>query len=351
MDENKFLQNREVREQQKKSREGPNEDTIARETFLGDMEELHSDIDALLGAECQTQTRQEGGEAAEAEPLDDEEKRIALEKCKAAHTKWLSMQDTIKVAAEVCNLPAHELRSANSLLYHLFTKIDQRKNELSSSNKRFKFSSRVKLCKKTKTMIKEQQAADESVAAALQTSGASHTDNSAGDDIITNRHDATVFITSKKALFIRGCTNCTFLVLPTSGSLFMDNCQNSKLYCASHQLRMKNCKNVDVYVCCRSTPIIEACREMRFGPYTAWSGLLKSTLPEGEGAGGAGGEKKFDTHAEWVKEVGNINNYEKHGVTSFNHVDDFDWLRHQHSPHWSVLEEQDYRIEERAFEA
>ncbi|KAI9851566.1 MAG: hypothetical protein M1824_002607 [Vezdaea acicularis] len=68
-----------------------------------------------------------------------------------------------------------------------------------------------------------------------------------------------------------------------------------------HQLRVHDCKNVDVYLWCRSRPIIEACHGMRFAPLSGSLGL------DGK------------------------------GENQWEHVDDFRWLKQEQSPNWSIL--------------
>jgi hypothetical protein len=67
---------------------------------------------------------------------------------------------------------------------------------------------------------------------------------------------------------------------------------------------MHDAKNVDVYLLCSSRPIIEDCSGVRFAPFDCEIG---------------GG---------WE----NVQNL-------WNQVDDFKWLKSEHSPNWKVIAE------------
>lgn len=71
---------------------------------------------------------------------------------------------------------------------------------------------------------------------------------------------------------------------------------------------MHDAKNVDVYLLCPSRPIIEDCTNIRFAPL------------EVEGLGGT-----------WEVVEQNM----------WDQVDDFKWLKSEHSPNWEVLPKQE----------
>lgn len=79
---------------------------------------------------------------------------------------------------------------------------------------------------------------------------------------------------------------------------------------------MHDAKNVDVYLLCSSRPIIEDCNGIRFAPL--------------------GKEGLGDT---WEGVERNM----------WDQVDDFKWLKSEHSPNWSVLPEEE-RVDEKAWE-
>lgn len=75
----------------------------------------------------------------------------------------------------------------------------------------------------------------------------------------------------------------------------------------SRQVRMHDCLNVNVYLKCMSRPIIEDCKAIRFAPLPD---IYKSKDAE-------------ETEDHW------------------NEVDDFKWLKAEHSPNWCVMSEEE----------
>ncbi|KAI0108763.1 TBCC-domain-containing protein [Hypoxylon sp. NC0597] len=96
-----------------------------------------------------------------------------------------------------------------------------------------------------------------------------------------------------------------------AGPVHITGLQNSIVVVAARQVRIHECKDVDVYLHCASHPIIEDCSGMRFAP-----------LPE-----------LYATKLE-IK-----------GANQWNQVDDFKWLKSEPSPNWTILPE-DKRIPE-----
>ncbi|KAI9860159.1 MAG: hypothetical protein M1813_006269 [Trichoglossum hirsutum] len=88
-----------------------------------------------------------------------------------------------------------------------------------------------------------------------------------------------------------------------NGPAHITEVKNSVIVVACRQFRMHDCKEVDVYLLCSSRPIIEDCHGIRFAP------LPESYMPEPE------------------QQIEN----------QWDRVDDFKWLKVEHSPNWSVL--------------
>jgi len=91
-----------------------------------------------------------------------------------------------------------------------------------------------------------------------------------------------------------------------AGAAHITGVENSIIVVASRQVRMHDCKNVDIYLHCASRPIIEDCSNIRFSP-----------IPE-----------CYMTSSE--EPVQN----------QWDQVDDFKWLKSEHSPNWSLLPEE-----------
>ncbi|OJD35594.1 tubulin-specific chaperone c [Diplodia corticola] len=88
-----------------------------------------------------------------------------------------------------------------------------------------------------------------------------------------------------------------------AGAIHVTAVEGSVLVVRARQFRMHECKNVDVYLRCDSRPIIEDCAGIRFAP-----------LPE------------TYTHEDSSAQP-----------NLWDQVDDFKWLKAEHSPNWSVL--------------
>ncbi|KAI9717370.1 MAG: hypothetical protein M1812_004722 [Candelaria pacifica] len=88
-----------------------------------------------------------------------------------------------------------------------------------------------------------------------------------------------------------------------NGPTHVTGVENSVIVVACRQFRMHECRGCDVYLLCASRPIIEGCNDIRFAP-----------LPE-----------LYKIAAEKPTE------------NQWDRVDDFKWLKAEHSPNWSVL--------------
>ncbi|KAI1760126.1 TBCC-domain-containing protein [Hypoxylon sp. FL1150] len=91
-----------------------------------------------------------------------------------------------------------------------------------------------------------------------------------------------------------------------AGPVHITGLENTTVVVAARQVRIHECKNVDVYLHCASHPIIEDCSGMRFAP-----------LPELYAKRSEAEEKN-----QW------------------DQVDDFKWLKSEPSPNWSTLPEE-----------
>lgn len=98
---------------------------------------------------------------------------------------------------------------------------------------------------------------------------------------------------------------------PVSNSVFIENCSNSTLHLACHQLRMHTSDNCKVYLHVGSRPIIEHCKGIGFAP-------------------------AFHIDKDLFQESGLDD-----GKNHWDEVDDFNWLSEEKSPNWFVIEEAD----------
>jgi hypothetical protein len=78
------------------------------------------------------------------------------------------------------------------------------------------------------------------------------------------------------------------------GSVLVSNCSNTTFYITAQQVRIHNSRECNFYLRASSSPIIEQCSAMHFAPLD-------------------------DDQGQWAQ------------------VQDFNWLREQHSPNWDVI--------------
>ncbi|KAJ2665937.1 hypothetical protein IW148_001295 [Coemansia sp. RSA 1199] len=90
---------------------------------------------------------------------------------------------------------------------------------------------------------------------------------------------------------------------PFAGSATIRDAQNSIVILGVQQLRFEGCKGVDVYTHCTSHPVIERSTSMRFSPYPAFVYSIDNPLS-----------------------------------SMHDRVEDFNWLRRQHSPNWTLVD-------------
>ncbi|OHE91270.1 tubulin binding cofactor C [Colletotrichum orchidophilum] len=96
-----------------------------------------------------------------------------------------------------------------------------------------------------------------------------------------------------------------------AGPAHITGVSDSIIVVSARQVRIHECKNVDIYLHCSSHPIIEDCSNMRFAPLPA----------------------SFDTTEDPAK-------------NQWDQVDDFKWLKSEPSPNWGVLSTEERLPEE-----
>lgn len=67
-------------------------------------------------------------------------------------------------------------------------------------------------------------------------------------------------------LMLKNIDRCLIVTGRVSGPVHINDVSNSTLVVIARQVRIHNCKNVDIYLHCASHPIIEDCSGMRFAP-------------------------------------------------------------------------------------
>lgn len=66
------------------------------------------------------------------------------------------------------------------------------------------------------------------------------------------------------AVTIDDCVNCRVVLGPTRGSVFFRDCKDVKCVVACQQFRTRDCKKMEVFLCCATQPIIESSTGMKF---------------------------------------------------------------------------------------
>jgi hypothetical protein len=106
-------------------------------------------------------------------------------------------------------------------------------------------------------------------------------------------------------LALQNIKNSLIVAGQIAGAAHITGVENSIITVVSRQVRMHHCKDVDIYLLCSSRPIIEDCSNVRFAPIPTCY-MPSSDIPK-----------------------------ENH----WDQVDDFKWLKSEHSPNWSILPE------------
>ncbi|PHH78959.1 hypothetical protein CDD82_2742 [Ophiocordyceps australis] len=120
---------------------------------------------------------------------------------------------------------------------------------------------------------------------------------------IVDMSRATANATSFAGLALKDLSKSLVITGRVNGPVHITGVCNSILVLVARQVRIHECRGVDLYLHCSSHPIIEDCSEMRFAP-----------LPS-----------CFSSDTESVTE------------NQWDQVDDFKWLKTGHSPNWSLL--------------
>lgn len=106
-------------------------------------------------------------------------------------------------------------------------------------------------------------------------------------------------------LTLRNIKSSLIVAGQVAGAAHITGVENSILVISSRQVRMHECRNVGVYLMCSSRPIIEDCEDIEFAP------IPRHYMP--------------------ILDAEPINMWDQ--------VDDFKWLKAEHSPNWSIVPE------------
>jgi hypothetical protein len=136
------------------------------------------------------------------------------------------------------------------------------------------------------------------------------------DILISNCEDALIcFCCVSGAVYFKNLTNCRVLMGPVSGSAFLQNCKNCTFVIAARQVRIHTSTSCDFYLYTRSDPIIEHCTNIRVAPY-------------------AFDYDHIDQHFSMAQ-------FDRNQNQEWSKVKDFNWLKQEQSPNWSVIPEEE----------
>ncbi|KAJ8399608.1 hypothetical protein AAFF_G00410190 [Aldrovandia affinis] len=84
--------------------------------------------------------------------------------------------------------------------------------------------------------------------------------------VIQDCENCSIYILDNSAtVTIDDCVNCRVVLGPVKGSVFFRDCKDMKCVVACQQFRTRDCKKMEVFLCCATQPIIESSTGMKFG--------------------------------------------------------------------------------------
>jgi hypothetical protein len=129
-------------------------------------------------------------------------------------------------------------------------------------------------------------------------------------------------------LALQNIKNSLIIAGHVAGAAHITGVEDSIIVVASRQVRMHDCKNVDIYLHCASRPIIEDCSNVRFSP-----------IPECYVSQAFNIFIICTDNAQMTTQETPVQN-------QWDRVDDFKWLKAEHSPNWSTLPDEEKLKEE-----
>ncbi|XP_056460454.1 protein XRP2-like [Gadus chalcogrammus] len=84
--------------------------------------------------------------------------------------------------------------------------------------------------------------------------------------VIQDCENCNIFVFDHSAtITVDDCVNCRIFLGPVKGSVFFRDCKDVHCVVACQQFRTRDCKKMEVFLCCATQPIIESSTGMRFG--------------------------------------------------------------------------------------
>lgn len=84
--------------------------------------------------------------------------------------------------------------------------------------------------------------------------------------VIQECENCNIYVFDHSAtITIDDCVNCRIFLGPVKGSVFFRDCKDIKCVVACQQFRTRDCKKMEIFLCCATQPIIESSTGMKFG--------------------------------------------------------------------------------------
>ncbi|XP_051930254.1 protein XRP2 [Hippocampus zosterae] len=84
--------------------------------------------------------------------------------------------------------------------------------------------------------------------------------------VIQDCHNCDIYVFDHSAaVTIDDCVNCRIVLGPVKGSVFFRDCKDIRCVVACQQFRTRDCKKMEVFLCCATQPIIESSTGVKMG--------------------------------------------------------------------------------------
>eukprot|EP00210_Caulerpa_lentillifera_P004674 g4459.t1 len=236
------------------------------------------------------------------------------------------------VSQAVYYLPSYDLRQCRRVITDTKKTIEDIKTSL-APKKKFAFSRRTKTSEKPTldTNEKKVEPMDSVSSTAFSLQSVEDKDGEilkiSGEQLggrgflVANCRNCIIDLDgSILALQLRNLTHCTVLSGPITGATMAFNLEDCNVVLASGQVRIHNSLNCRFHLRVRSSPIIEDSTELKFGP-------LASERSE---------TKIDETRFALFTEQANVFCAEN---GSWKSISDFNWIKEEPSPNWSIISE------------
>ena len=83
--------------------------------------------------------------------------------------------------------------------------------------------------------------------------------------VIQNCEDCQLYLFDYSAtVTVDDCVGCKIFIGPSKGSVYIRDCKDCSFIVSCQQFRTRDCKRLEVFLCCNTQPIIESSTSMRF---------------------------------------------------------------------------------------